>query len=243
MKTKIVVLTSFLATSIAWAPVMLTSNVWAEETGPEARQSVRETRRDDRQEAAEDRRDDRREVRGDQGDDHELLRLAVLAALRNGDFRDRQSVREERREGRQDRRDDRQEAPRRWGRRPRVVTPCGSFASQRGFWRSAAGQRGTSRGSPGTSRRSTRGAEERRDDRQECAAIGEATTSCYALRLLRRFATGILEIGSRSERNVARVARNVATIDKRGARNVGTIGESNAQRPRLGSRRPWIHTG
>ena len=43
------------------------------------------------------------------------------------------------------------------------------------------------------------------------AAIGEATTSCYALRLLRRFATGILEIGSRSE-------RNVATIDKRGAR-------------------------
>ena len=47
------------------------------------------------------------------------------------------------------------------------------------------------------------------------AAIGETTTSCYALRLLRRFATGILEIGSRSERNVARVARNVATIDKR----------------------------
>ena len=40
------------------------------------------------------------------------------------------------------------------------------------------------------------------------AAIGEATTSCYALRFLRRFATGILEIGSRSE-------RNVATIDKR----------------------------
>ena len=47
------------------------------------------------------------------------------------------------------------------------------------------------------------------------AAIGETTTSCYALRFLRRFATGILEIGSRSERNVARVARNVATIDKR----------------------------
>ena len=40
------------------------------------------------------------------------------------------------------------------------------------------------------------------------AAIGEATTSCYALRFLRRFATGILEIGSRSE-------RNAATIDKR----------------------------
>ena len=63
------------------------------------------------------------------------------------------------------------------------------------------------------------------------AAIGETTTSCYALRLLRRFATGILEIGSRSERNVARVARNVATIDKRGARHVGmsdsaSIGET-----------------
>ena len=47
------------------------------------------------------------------------------------------------------------------------------------------------------------------------AAIGEATTSCYALRFLRRFATGILEIGSRSERNVARVARNVGMTDKR----------------------------
>jgi hypothetical protein len=53
------------------------------------------------------------------------------------------------------------------------------------------------------------------------AAIGETTTSCYALRLLRRFATGILEIGSRSE-------RNVATIDKRGARNVGISDESSA---------------
>ena len=67
---------------------------------------------------------------------------------------------------------------------------------------------------------------EERDDRQERvatrsasagnvgtigkrrAAIGETTTSCYALHFLRRFATGILEIGSRSE-------RNVATIDKR----------------------------
>jgi hypothetical protein len=109
MKTKIVVLTSFLATSIALAFVMLTSNAWAEETGPEARQSARETRRDDRQEGREDRRDERREARGDGGDDHELLRLAVLAALRNGDFEDRQSVREERREGRQERRDDRQD--------------------------------------------------------------------------------------------------------------------------------------
>jgi len=53
------------------------------------------------------------------------------------------------------------------------------------------------------------------------AAMGEATVSCYALHFLRRFATGILEIGSPSE-------RNVAMIDKRGARNVGTIGESRA---------------
>ena len=98
MKTKIVVLTSFLATSIALALVMLTSNAWAGETGREARQSAREDRRDDLQEA-----------RGDRGGDHELLRLALLAALRNGDFGDRQSVREERREGRQERRDDRQE--------------------------------------------------------------------------------------------------------------------------------------
>ena len=60
---------------------------------------------------------------------------------------------------------------------------------------------------------------------KRCAAIGEATASCYALRFLRRFATGILEIGSRSERNVARVARNVAVIDKRSARIVGMIGE------------------
>ena len=48
------------------------------------------------------------------GGDHELLRLALLAALRDGNFGDRQSVREERRddrqEGRQERRDDRQEA-------------------------------------------------------------------------------------------------------------------------------------
>ena len=82
--------------------------------------------------------------------------LRVLAALRDGDFGDRQSVREERR-------DDRQEGARgtsgrsargarRSGRRPRVVTPCASCgASRRGFWRSAVGQRGTSR-------RSTRGA-------------------------------------------------------------------------------------
>ena len=41
MKTKIVVLTPFLATSIALALVMLTSNAWAEETGREARQSAR----------------------------------------------------------------------------------------------------------------------------------------------------------------------------------------------------------
>ena len=63
------------------------------------------------------------------------------------------------------------------------------------------------------------------------AAIGEATTSCYALRFLRRFATGILEIGSRSE-------RNVATIDKRGARNVGMT----ARGARRSGRRPRVVT-
>ena len=134
----------------------------------EERREGRQERRDDRQEGREERRDDRQEARGDRGGDHELLRLALLAALRDGDFGDRQSVREERREGRQERRGDRQEGARNVG-----MT----------------------------------------DKRR--AAIGEATTSCYALRFLRRFATGILEIGSRSERNVARVARNVATIDKR----------------------------
>ena len=60
------------------------------------------------------------------------------------------------------------------------------------------------------------------------AAIVEATTSCDALRFLRRFATGILEIGSRSERNAARVARFVATIDKRGARIVGMTDKRRA---------------
>ena len=63
------------------------------------------------------------------------------------------------------------------------------------------------------------------------AAIGEATTSCYALRFLRRFATGILEIGSRSEWNVAR-------IDKRVARNVGM---SDKKRAPIGSRQGTHH--
>ena len=53
------------------------------------------------------------------------------------------------------------------------------------------------------------------------AAIGETTASCYALRFLQRFATGILEIGSRSE-------RNVAAIDKRDARIVGMSDERRA---------------
>ena len=118
------------------------------------RQSVREERRDDRQEGRGERRDDRQEARGDRGGDHELLRLALLAALRDGDFGDRQSVREER------------------------------------------------------SRRSTRGREERRDDRQEARGDRGDDHELLRLALLRRFATGILEIGSRSE-------RNVATIDKR----------------------------
>ena len=56
------------------------------------------------------------------------------------------------------------------------------------------------------------------------AAIGEATASCYALLFLRRFATGISEIGSRSERNAARRERNVGMSDKRRA----VIGEATA---------------
>src|SRR6188472_2435531 len=60
------------------------------------------------------------------------------------------------------------------------------------------------------------------------AAIGEATASCYALHFLRRFATGILEIGSPSERIAARVARIVATIDRRGAKTVGMTDKRRA---------------
>jgi hypothetical protein len=73
----------------------------------EERAPARDARRDGRQE----RRDERQEARGDRGDNHELLRLALIAALRDGDFGDRQSVREERRDdrqaGREERRDDR----------------------------------------------------------------------------------------------------------------------------------------
>ena len=82
-----------------------------------ARDAVLEQRtpiREERREARQERRDERQEARGDLGDDRELLRLAVIRALRDGDFGDRQSVREERREdrqeARQERRDERQEA-------------------------------------------------------------------------------------------------------------------------------------
>ena len=100
MKTKHIVLTLFLVTSVVLALEMLAPDALAQESSREAR----EERRGDRQEGREDRRDDRQEARGDRGGDHELLRLALLAALRDGDFGDRQSVREERREGRQERR-------------------------------------------------------------------------------------------------------------------------------------------
>jgi hypothetical protein len=79
---------------------------------------------------------------------------------------------------------------------------------------------------PGQRRRGARHASQRArivgmtDKRR--AAIGKATTSCYALRFLRRFATGNLEIGSRSERNAARGARIVGMTDKRRA----AIGEA-----------------
>ena len=111
------------------------------------RQSVREERREGRQE----RRDDRQEARGDRGGDHELLRLAFLrrfatGILEIGSRSERNVARVARNVGMTDKR------RRRSGRRPRVVTPCASCgASRRGLWRSAVGQRGTSRGAPGTS--------------------------------------------------------------------------------------------
>ncbi len=206
-----------------------------EERGPasDARREGRQERRDDRQEGRETRRDDRQEARGDRGDDHELLRLALIAALRNGDFGDRQSVREERREGRQESRDDRQEA--RETRRDDRQEVRGDRGDDRELLRLALLRRFAtgileigSRSERNVARvaRKVATIDKRRarlvgmiDKRR--AAIGEATASCYALRLLRRFATGILEIGSRSERNVARVARKVVTIDKRRARLVG----------------------
>ena len=56
--------------------------------------------------------------------------LRLLAALRDGDFGDRQSVREERREGRQERRDDRQEGARNVGMiDERRATPMGIESS------------------------------------------------------------------------------------------------------------------
>ena len=109
------------------------------------------------------------------------LRLALPAALRDGDFGDRQSVREERR-------DDRQE-----------------------------------------------GREERRDDRQEARTAIRAASAHELLRLASscgRLATGILEIGSRSE-------RNVATMDERRERNVGMIGKRSERRS---GRRPRVVT-
>ena len=105
MKTQHIVLILLMVTSVVLAIGMPASDALAQETIREGRQE----RRGDRQEAREDRRDDRQEARGDRGGNHELLRLAALAALRDGDFGDRQSVREDRREGRQERRGDRQE--------------------------------------------------------------------------------------------------------------------------------------
>ena len=145
-------------------------------------------------------------VRGQQP----TVREALRDAARDGDFGDRQSVREERREGRQERRDDRQESRSDRGGDHELLRLALLAALRDGDFGDRQSVREERREG-----RQERGREERRDDRQERAAIGEATTSCYALRFLRRFATGILEIGSRSERNVARVARNVATIDKR----------------------------
>ncbi len=204
-----------------------------EERGParDARREGRQERRDDRQEGREERRDERREARGDRGDDHELLRLALIAALRDGEFGDRQSVREERREGRQESRDDRQEGARHVGmsdkRRAAIgeaTTSCYALrycgASRRGFWRSAVGQRGTSRGSPGKSRRSTRGREERRDERQEARGDRGGDHELLRLALIAALRNG--DFGDRQSvrEELARVAESRRST--RGAR--GTSG-------------------
>ena len=64
MKTKHIVLTLFLVTSVVLALGMPASDALAQETIREGRQE----RRDDRQEGREDRRDDRREARNPDGD-------------------------------------------------------------------------------------------------------------------------------------------------------------------------------
>ena len=159
------------------------------------------------------------ERRGDRGGDHELLRLALIAALRDGGFGDRQSVREERRDDRQEGREERRDERREGAAIGEATTSCYALRLLRRF---ATGilEIG-SRSERNVATIDKRGARNVGMSDERCAAIGEATTSCCVLRLLRRFATGNLEIGSRSE-------RNVATIDKRGARHVGMSDESSA---------------
>ena len=170
-------------------------------------------------------------VRGQQAAGREAVRDAVRDAVLEG----REPARDARREGRQESRDDRQEA--RETRRDDRQEARGDRGDDHELLRLALLRRFAtgileigSRSERNVARVARKVATiDKRRARlvgmidKRCAAIGETTTSCYALRLLRRFATGILEIGSRSERNVARVARKVATIDKRRARLVGMI--------------------
>ena len=167
---------------------------------------------------------------GDRGDDHELLRLAFIAAFRDRDFGDRQSVREDRREGRQASRDDRQEGheARRDERQEHTgdrgtTTSCYALrlygAAQPGFWEIGSRSETTAR----------EGRQASRDDRQEGrkrrvgmsdkrrTAIGETTAGWGALRCCGAARPGFWRsaVGQRGTR--ARVARQVATIDKRGA--------------------------
>ena len=92
-----------------------------------------------------------KKVRSDRGGDHELLRLVLLAALRDGILEigsrsERNVARVARNVGMIDKR---RAAIGEATTSCYALRSCG--ASRRGFWRSAVGQRGTSRGSPGTS--------------------------------------------------------------------------------------------
>ncbi len=165
-------------------------------------------------------------MRGDRGDDHELLRLALLRRFATGILEI--GSRSERNVATIDKRGARNVgmSDERCAAIGETTTSCYALRLLRRF---ATGilEIG-SRSERNVATIDKRGARNVGMSDERRAAIGETTTSCYALRLLRRFATGILEIGSRSERNVARVARNVATIDKRGARHVGMSDESCA---------------
>ena len=211
MKTKIVVLTSFLATSIALALVMLTSNAWAEETGPEARQSraKRVATIDKRGARNVGMSDKRRAAIGETTTSCYALRFLrrfATGILEIGSRSERIAARVARIVATIDK------------RRAAIGETTTSCYALRFLRRFATGILEIGSRSERNAARVARNVAAMRrivgmiDKRR--TAIGETTTSCYALRFLRRFAMGILEIGSRSERNAARVARNVATIER-----------------------------